>query len=250
MLERDSRFRKWFWLGVWGAIVIAVACGAATQEIPPPENGMPQPDVEWTLLPTATTTPTPWWRPTPSATALDSGSGQAAAVSDDTLTVTVEPSPTPTPYILGRISVPRVGIDANIIAVGWHLEWLSGQQIAVWDVAKDDAGWHQGTAPPGEPGNCVLSGHIKGTVGGVFRGLSDVVVGDEIWLYTADGRTVHYVVDEALLLRETGSDLAQRAANAQYMDPTEDTRLTLVTCWPNWAYTHRVVVIARPIGDS
>jgi sortase (surface protein transpeptidase) len=93
----------------------------------------------------------------------------------------------------------------------------------------------------------VLSGHIKGTSGGVFRGLSDVVVGDEVWLYTTDGRTLHYVVDEALLLRETGEDLAQRAANARYMDPTDDTRLTLITCWPDWAYTHRVVVIARPV---
>ncbi len=87
----------------------------------------------------------------------------------------------------------------------------------------------------------MLSGHIKGTSGGVFRGLSDVVVGDEVWLYTTDGRTLHYVVDEALLLRETGEDLAQRAANARYMDPTDDTRLTLITCWPDWAYTHRVV---------
>ena len=218
--------------------------------IPPPAADAPQPGVGWTTWPTATTTPTPWWHTEPSATVIPATVSTVADVAAaDAGVGDPAPSPTPTPYILGRISIPRVGIDASIIAVSWHMEWLGGQQVAVWDVARNDAGWHRGTAAPGAAGNCVLSGHIKGTTGGVFRGLSDVVVGDEIWLATADGRTLHYTVDEALLLRETGADLVQRAANARYMDPTEDTRLTLITCWPDWAYTHRVVVIARPVEE-
>jgi sortase (surface protein transpeptidase) len=29
------------------------------------------------------------------------------------------------------------------------------------------------------------------------------------------------------------------------MAPTQEARLTLITCWPDWAYTHRLIVSAR-----
>jgi hypothetical protein len=136
------------WLGVWILVVLTVACGAARLRIPSPEAGVPQPTAGWTVLPTRTATPTPWWRMTPSAAAT-AGQQAAASVSETPLrtrTAQVVPSPTPTPVILGRVSIPRVGIDTDIVAVSWHLEWLQGQQVAVWDVAQNDAGWHRGTA--------------------------------------------------------------------------------------------------------
>lgn len=269
-------WRRWLWIGAW-LLALAVVAGALMRlALPRSEAAPAQATRGWTPWPTATVASvavapmvvevqpiveasTTVEAPTvveasitvevssvveiaPAVVTPEATPAQSATV----VAVAATPGPTATPAILGRVVVPSAGIDTDIVAVSWHLGWVQGQQVAVWDVAKDDAGWHRGTAALGEVGNCVLSGHIKGTNEGVFRGLSDVVAGDEVWLYPADGRVLRYVVDEALLLPETGENLVQRQENARYMDPTEDTRLTLITCWPNWAYTHRVVVIARP----
>ena len=44
---------------------------------------------------------------------------------------------------------------------------------------------------------------------------------------------------------EVGASEAQRLANARYIQPTGDARVTLVTCWPYWTNTHRVVVVGK-----
>ena len=54
-----------------------------------------------------------------------------------------------------------------------------------------------------------------------------------------------YVVVEKLLVQEKGVPLETRIKNAQLIAPTEDERLTLVTCARPGA-THRLIVIAQP----
>jgi len=39
-------------------------------------------------------------------------------------------------------------------------------------------------------------------------------------------------------------------ANARYINPTADERLTLVTCWPATGNSHRLIIIARPVSLS
>jgi sortase (surface protein transpeptidase) len=55
-------------------------------------------------------------------------------------------------------------------------------------------------------------------------------------------------VVERYILKEAGMPLSVREKNAQWIAPTNDTRLTLVTCWPYYwpGNSHRVVVVARP----
>ena len=48
------------------------------------------------------------------------------------------------------------------------------------------------------------------------------------------------------LLREKGVPEEIRGENAKWIEPTEDERLTLVSCWPFVKPDHRVVVVARP----
>jgi sortase (surface protein transpeptidase) len=57
-----------------------------------------------------------------------------------------------------------------------------------------------------------------------------------------------YIVTEKYILQEAGMPAEVRRRNAQWIMPTADERLTLVTCWPyNWpGNTHRVIVVARP----
>jgi sortase A len=88
----------------------------------------------------------------------------------------------------------------------------------------------------------VLSGHnnIRGMV---FRRLSEINVGDEITLSVGDQDFTYTVLDR-FIVREKGEPLAVRQANARWIGPFADTRLTLVSCWPFTNNTHRVIVIA------
>lgn len=207
--------------------------------------------------PTAVCSPTPAYV-TPTLAASPSPVPTNTPPPTFTPAPTVPPLPTPFPIqpwenpprgAIGRIIIPAIDRDAAIFEVGWHLEEIEGQQVAVWDTLSGAVGHHRGSAPLGGPGNTVLSGHTGGKGGGVFRRLWDLQPGDEVWLITREGQEYLYIVEEVLKLQEIGATLEQRLENARYMEPTEDDRLTLITCWPEWAYTHRVIVIARPYAQ-
>ena len=41
----------------------------------------------------------------------------------------------------------------------------------------------------------------------------------------------------------------QRVENAGWVLPTDDERLTLITCWPYESNTHRLVLVAKPVAE-
>ena len=124
---------------------------------------------------------------------------------------------------------------------------MDGQTQAAWEVLDMyAAGWHETSAPLGVPGNTVLNGHNT-TNGEIFRDLYTLDIGDTITLY-ADDAPYTYTVAEMLILPEGGQPLEVRLENARYILPTDDERLTLVTCHPYGSLRNRLVVIARPVG--
>jgi LPXTG-site transpeptidase (sortase) family protein len=143
-----------------------------------------------------------------------------------------------------RIAVPKIEVDSEVVPVGWHIAVVEGREMAVWDVAKFAVGHHQGSGNPGEGTNIVMAGHVAGFAGAVFLRLIEVQPGDEVIL-EGDGQQYLYVVEEVLLFPEDNASLAERMNNARYMNPTEDEQVTLITCWPPWAYDHRLIVLAR-----
>jgi LPXTG-site transpeptidase (sortase) family protein len=144
-----------------------------------------------------------------------------------------------------RISIPKIKLDSKIVEVAWHLVQEGGRMASVWEVADFAAGWHRGSAFPGNIGNTVISGHhnIKGEV---FRYVVDLEEGDEVDVYVNEQR-YPYVVKEKYILREKGVPDEVRNTNARWIAKTTDERLTLVTCWPYTNNTHRVIVVARPM---
>ena len=215
-----------------------------------------------TATPTPSSTPAPL--PTPSPTAPpESTSGVGPSTAQDranpTLTAvpsTPTPSPIPTATLIPRpptrIVAPAIKLDAPVVAMGWKMVEYEGteeRQVAEWDVPKDAAGWHANSALAGRPGNTVLSGHHN-IEGKVFRYVVDLEIGDEIVLYAGD-RAYAYAVTEKYILKEAGMPWAVRQKNAQWIAPTTDERLTLVTCWPyEWpGNTHRVIIVAKPEPD-
>ncbi len=145
-----------------------------------------------------------------------------------------------------RLVIPAIGLDAPVDPVGWHVETDNGRPANVWD-APDyfAAGWLKTSAPLGMPGNTVLDGH-NNISGEVFRTLTNIQVGDTITLYAANQERL-YRVDQKLILKEIGQPLEVRQANAQYISPTPDERLTLVTCWPPTGNSHRLIIVAQPV---
>jgi sortase A len=235
-------------------------------EIPTPTD-TPTATPTLTPLPTATATPVPTLPPsaTPTSTGLPPDTLPETPLDGrrtPTPTPDLSPSPTvlptraapttspPTPPASApagaptRLVIKSVGIDTPVMPVAWTVVEQNGLEFSVWNVADYVAGWHQTSALPGQPGNTVLAGHhnIKGEV---FRYLVDVQEGDEVDLYVGD--TVYpYFVEQKLILKEKGEPPEVRRQNAQWIAPTNDVRVTLVTCWPYTNNTHRVIVVARP----
>ena len=168
------------------------------------------------------------------------------------------PVPTPTPNPPAppvRLIIPALGIDTPVVTVSIKLVDKDGALVATWQTADYAAGYHEGTALPGQPGNVVISGHnnIKGQV---FRPIS--ALGEEdvsfpkgalAYLFDAQGRVFAYAFESMYKVREAGAPLSERIKNARFMAPTTEPVLTLITCWPLNGNTHRIIVRARYVGE-
>jgi sortase A len=196
----------------------------------------------------------PLLRPTVTPLPLD---GQPAAPPmPDVLPETPLLAPNQTPPLLAatpvitdpsaamptRIVIPAIALDAPIEPAGWGQ--VDG--VSVWNIPYHfAAGWLKTSAPLGRIGNTVLDGHHN-IAGQVFRYLVDLKPGDLIEVYANDRRFVYTVVAKHILL-DRDQPIEIRRQNAQWIQPTLDERLTLVTCWPYTNNTHRLIVVARPI---
>ncbi len=107
---------------------------------------------------------------------------------------------------LAQIEVPRLGVLRTV------LTGASGSSMAF------GPGHIDGTAAPNASGNCALAGHRDGS----FAFLNDLRMGDRLTLRTHAG-SVRCEVQDLLV-----ADM--RAVNL--LQPTEDPRLTLITCYP------------------
>jgi sortase A len=143
-----------------------------------------------------------------------------------------------------RVEIPAIDVDSPVVELGWSQKEQAGKVFSEWDVAAYAAGWHKNSALPGDGGNVVLSGH-NNVLGAVFRELDQLKKGDPITLWM--NRDIYtYVVDQVIVLPDTGISDEQRVANARWIGPFDEERLTLVSCWPRNNNTHRIIVIAHP----
>jgi LPXTG-site transpeptidase (sortase) family protein len=154
-------------------------------------------------------------------------------------------TPTPAPAVPTRIVIPALRLDAPVVPATTSEVVIEGRTQKLWEApAMHAAGWHNTSAPLGEAGNTVISGHNT-MYGEVFRDLYQLGEGDLIEVY-AGGRAYDFSVSSVLVLAEGDQPLAVRRQNARYIMRTEDERLTLVTCHPYGSLRYRLVVIARP----
>ncbi len=158
---------------------------------------------------------------------------------------TVVPLATPVPPP-NRLEIPVIGLDTAVVELGWEAKVVNGETYSEWQTAAFAAGYHTSSAAPGEIGNTVISGH-NNIEGAVFKDIHLLDFDDRTILHVGD-QLYEYSVDANFVVREAGADPEARKKNAQWIGPTADRRLTLVTCFPPWSNTHRTIIIARPVA--
>jgi len=128
---------------------------------------------------------------------------------------------------IARLTIERSG--ATIIV----LSGASGRTMAF------GPGHLDGSAMPGDTGNCVITAHRDTH----FAPLRYVGPGDIVSLQRPDGRTIHYRVQATRVVGKTDTSVLRQDAR---------TRLTLITCYPFDAVRPgtplRWVVVAQKVG--
>ncbi len=137
--------------------------------------------------------------------------------------------------VIPRLAVEAALIEAPFVARQWDVSFLRGEVAHL-----------EGTAYPGQPGNAVLAGHITipGAGWGPFQELALLQPGDHVFILQGD-HTFKYEVQENVIVDQGDVHVAF---------PTDDTRLTLLTC-TGWdtiqeIYLQRVAIIALFIPEG
>ncbi|HET9225880.1 MAG TPA: class D sortase [Thermoanaerobaculia bacterium] len=130
--------------------------------------------------------------------------------------------------LVGRISIPRIGVSAIV------LEGVGKREL------RRGAGHIPATPrPEEEKGNVGIAAHRDS----FFRGLKDIQEDDEIELTTLDG-TFRYKVRWTKIVQPT---------DVSVLEPTEEPALTLVTCYPFYfvgSAPKRFIVRAHRIAEA
>ena len=148
-----------------------------------------------------------------------------------------------------RIAISSIDLDAPIVPAEIDFKNIAGKEYMQWFVPDEFAsGWHSTSAKLGETGNTVLNGHHN-TFGEVFKSLVDVNEGDIIEVDSETSR-FSYQITNKMILPEKYEQLDVRMNNAQWILPSIDERLTLISCWPYESNTHRLIIVARPLARA
>lgn len=131
---------------------------------------------------------------------------------------------------IARIIVPRLELDAIVVEL-----WGLGDA----ENLKRGPGHLPETAYPGQPGNCVISGH-RTTYGAPFRHLEQVQRGDEIILMTAHHRHT-YLAEEQHIVEPTDLTVIEQG---------EEAKVTLTACHPWYSAAQRIVVIGSLVESE
>jgi LPXTG-site transpeptidase (sortase) family protein len=149
----------------------------------------------------------------------------------------------PLPGVPVRLVLESIGVDTEVQQGGLKpnqdgdLEWETLPFVAVN---------YQQLGPVGRTGNPVIAGHVVTRFeGNVFRDLYKVELGAPIEVYTDQSR-FNYQVDEIKLVSPDSIEV---------MAPTQDARLTLITCGGTFdprsrSFSDRLVVVGKLVSGE
>lgn len=188
-------------------------------------------------------------------TAVPASSSDAVTREQVAATQSVPPLLFPAPVDSGavqgwRLSLPQIGVDAQVVSVGLEQDGAMGAPTG-----PDDVGWYERSALPGQTGNVLMDGHVDWTDRAtgkprtaVFWDLARLDTGSRV-IITRDGREYTYAVTEK------HSYQWDDVIGASVLQPTSDARVTLITCGgvfdrATHNYSRREVVIALLVSPT
>ena len=141
-----------------------------------------------------------------------------------------------------RIVIPQLNVDAEVE----ELSIINLGSSAAYETPAFTVGHIPTTPNPGSAGNGWYFGHLENPIqgeGNVFLRLPEIADllrdGDDVHvILTSDGREYLYLVNG------TGTTHADDLA----LYPSDDARISLVTCFPRLKYDHRLIVTAQLIA--
>jgi LPXTG-site transpeptidase (sortase) family protein len=143
-----------------------------------------------------------------------------------------------------HLIIPKLSVNANVQKVGI----AKSGSIAVPSNFTDVA-WYKYGVLPGAPGSAVMDGHVDNALSlpGVFKHLDSLTKGDDIYVQTAGGTNLHFVVSDIEIYPV--ADVPMQDITATTGPP----RLALITCDGAWVqsqkmYDQRLVVYANLVS--
>lgn len=143
-----------------------------------------------------------------------------------------------------RVSVPAIRVRASVVSISLH-----GSQLDPPPDWHQVGWWNQSTKPGLAFGRTVMTGHTThwSTNGGVFNSLGSVRAGQNVFVNTANGCLIDYLVTSVKNLSH--SQLSNQAKSL-FGQTSGGGNLVLITCgaWDGHEYHTNIVVTARPLG--
>jgi len=155
------------------------------------------------------------------------GTGIAEGRSQSAMaTQFVKPQPVQPTFggLVGRITIPSIGVSKYVVA-GARLKDL-----------ERGPGLFPGSPLPGQKGNVAIAGH-RTTFGAPFGRIDEIQDKEKIILESKDGTFIYTVDGEPKIVSATDT------AVTKTINP-EIATLTLVSCYPKWTSTQRIIVVA------
>ena len=143
----------------------------------------------------------------------------------------------------GRLVVPRIGVNAQVLGVGLAKDGSMAVTSQSYTV-----GWYNRGPAPGDAGDAVMTGHLDwyDTSRAVFYNLKNLRAGDGIEVQRLDGVTKNFRVTSVITV-------AYNASVPGLFVTGGPSRLSLITCAGAWdarsgQYLQRVIVDAALVS--
>lgn len=134
------------------------------------------------------------------------------------------PIPTPGPNHAIRLQIPKINQDVPVVEGDGPEQLKKGVGHAIY------------SANPGETGNVVLSAH-NDIQGEIFRDLDQLEEGDLVILFS-ERKSYTYVVEDVLIVEPH---------QVEFLESTDESVTTLISCYPYLIDKQRIIVIANLI---
>lgn len=173
-----------------------------------------------------------------------------------TPTPTITPTPTPVPAgPVTRLVIPAINVNRAVVPLRQYRDSRGTIQydtdsLFATNSRLDLVGQTLTSVDPGQGSNIVLVGHNY-NMGwyaweGVFVNLKKLKPGHDIILHTKNGGVYNYKVKKVVQVPYVARTPAELNQHLQYLGPTSDERVTLVTCGGAFgSWSARIYVVAK-----